>query len=176
MTPRLRTAAGGALVAALLFAGLAWANPAGAQRLVNERLVEDIRPSDLLGGGDKVFVRFGADAAFGVLWGNATNPNHVYMVALKARYLGVAQVVDESGRVTFTDVYRKGAKRIELPGAAAPLPNRDKKPRRASYNPSPADFPRIDAGTQKRRDASTGRAVPAMSAVTWKQCSLRENR
>jgi len=64
----------------------------------------------------------------------------------------IYKYVDENGQVTFTDVYRKGAKRIELPGAPASLPNRDKAPRRASYNPSPADFPRIDAGTQKRRD------------------------
>ena len=64
----------------------------------------------------------------------------------------IYKYVDDSGQVTFTDVYKKGAKRIELPGAPAPLKNRDKAPRRASYNPSPADFPRIDAGTQKRRD------------------------
>ena len=64
----------------------------------------------------------------------------------------IYKYVDENGQVTFTDVYRKGAKRIELPGAPAPLPDRDKTPGRASYNPSPADFPRIDAGTQQRRD------------------------
>jgi len=64
----------------------------------------------------------------------------------------IYKYVDENGQVTFTDVYRKGAKRIDLPGVPAPLPNRDKSPRRASYNPSPADFPRIDVGTQKRRD------------------------
>jgi len=64
----------------------------------------------------------------------------------------IYKYVDESGQVTFTDVYRKGAKRIELPGAPAQLPANGKTPRRASYNPSPADFPRIDAGTQKRRD------------------------
>ena len=64
----------------------------------------------------------------------------------------IYKYVDENGQVTFTDVYRKGAKRIELPGAPAPLSAGDKAPRRASYNPSPVDFPRIDAGTQKRRD------------------------
>jgi hypothetical protein len=64
----------------------------------------------------------------------------------------IYKYVDESGQVTFTDVYKKGAKRIDLPGAPSPLPAGAKAPRRASYNPSPADFPRIDAGTQKRRD------------------------
>jgi Domain of unknown function (DUF4124) len=64
----------------------------------------------------------------------------------------IYKYVDENGQVTFTDVYKKGAKRIDLPGAPAPLSSGNKTPRRASYNPSPADFPRIDAGTQKRRD------------------------
>lgn len=64
----------------------------------------------------------------------------------------IYKFVDESGQVTFTDVYRKGAKRIDLPGAPTPLPAGDKSPRRTSYTPSPANFPRIDAATQKHRD------------------------
>ncbi len=64
----------------------------------------------------------------------------------------IYKYVDENGQVTFTDVYRKGATRIVLPGAPAPLPSAEKAPRKASYTPSPADFPRIDPGTQKRRD------------------------
>jgi hypothetical protein len=63
----------------------------------------------------------------------------------------IYKYVDENGQVTFTDVYRKGAKRIDLPGAPAPLPA-GKSARPASYTPSPADFPRIDPATQKRRD------------------------
>ncbi|MFO7542999.1 MAG: DUF4124 domain-containing protein [Thiobacillus sp.] len=64
----------------------------------------------------------------------------------------IYKYVDENGHVTFTDVYKKGAARIILPGAPAPLPPSSKPSRRASYKPSPADFPRIDSGTQKRRD------------------------
>jgi len=63
----------------------------------------------------------------------------------------IYKYVDENGQVTFTDVYRKGAQRIEMPGAPATLPPAGKSPARAS-GPSPANFPRIDAGTQKRRD------------------------
>lgn len=63
----------------------------------------------------------------------------------------IYKYVDEHGQVTFTDVYRKGSKRIELPPAPAPAPAR-KAAKKASYAPAPADFPRIDAGTQKRRD------------------------
>jgi hypothetical protein len=64
----------------------------------------------------------------------------------------IYKYVDENGQVTFTDVYKKGAKRLELPGAPAQLPAKEKASRRASYAPSPADFPRIDPATQKRRD------------------------
>lgn len=64
----------------------------------------------------------------------------------------IYKYVDENGRVTFTDVYKKGAKRIDLPGAPTPLPANEKPVKRAASNPSPANFPRIDAGTQKRRD------------------------
>ena len=63
----------------------------------------------------------------------------------------IYKYVDENGQVTFTDVYRKGAQKIELPGAPAPLPSARPATPRASV-PSPANFPRIDAGTQKRRD------------------------
>jgi hypothetical protein len=64
----------------------------------------------------------------------------------------IYKYVDENGQVTFTDVYKKGAQRIVLPGAPAPLPPAAaRRPVRAS-SASPANFPRIDAGTQKRRD------------------------
>ena len=66
----------------------------------------------------------------------------------------IYKYVDENGNVTFSDVYKKGAKRIQMPGAPTTLPSAStiSPKKRASYTPSPADFPRIDAGTQKRRD------------------------
>lgn len=97
-TPRRNACLAAGLVTAILLAGLAWAQPVVAQRNISDRLVEATGSTDMLGGGDYVFVRFGTDALFGVLWGNATNPNNVYLVALKARYLGVAQVYDTSGQ------------------------------------------------------------------------------
>ena len=74
------------------------------------------------------------------------------LLAAPSAQAEIYKFVDESGQVTFTDVYTKGAKRIELPGAPAPLSPGGKAPSRAAVSPSPADFPRIDAGTQKRRD------------------------
>jgi len=65
--------------------------------LINSQLVEETGPTSALGGGDHVFVRFGTDAAFGVVYGTTANPNSIYIVAIKARYLGVAQVVDQAG-------------------------------------------------------------------------------
>jgi hypothetical protein len=64
----------------------------------------------------------------------------------------IYKYVDENGQVTFTDVYRKGARRIDLPGAPASVGGAGKPGKRAAYQPSPADFPRIDGATQKRRD------------------------
>jgi len=69
-----------------------------AATLINGQLVEETGPTTALGGGDHVFVRFGSDAAFGVVYGTSANPNNIYIVAVKARYLGVAQVKDEQGR------------------------------------------------------------------------------
>lgn len=66
--------------------------------LINNQLVEETGPTTVLGGGNHVFVRFGSDAAFGVVYGTTANPNNVYLVAIKARYLGVAQVVDPQNR------------------------------------------------------------------------------
>ncbi len=64
----------------------------------------------------------------------------------------IYKYVDENGQVTFTDVYRKGAKRIDLPGAPTPPVSGTGPSRRASFTPGPGNFPRIDAATQKRRD------------------------
>jgi hypothetical protein len=81
-----------------LSAVIASPNARGATR-INGQLVEETGPTSVLGGGDHVFVRFGSDAAFGVVYGTTANPNNVYIVAIKARYLGVAQVLDPQDRV-----------------------------------------------------------------------------
>lgn len=61
--------------------------------------------------------------------------------------------MDENGQVTFTDVYKRGSTRIDLPAAPAVMPfNGAKLTKRASYNPSPSNFPRIDKATQQKRD------------------------
>ena len=71
---------------------------AQGKTLINDQLTEETGPTSILGGGDHMFVRFNPDAAFGVVYGRTANPNNVYLVAIKARYLGVAQVVDPQNR------------------------------------------------------------------------------
>ena len=72
--------------------------PGRAATYINDQLVVERGATSALGGGDHVFVRFGNDAAFGIVYGTPSNPNNIYVVAVKARYLGVAQVVDSQGR------------------------------------------------------------------------------
>src|SRR5881296_4109810 len=71
-----------------------------AATLINGQLAQETGPTTALGGGDHVFVRFGSDAAFGVVYGTSANPNNIYIVAIKARYLGVAQVKTSKGAAT----------------------------------------------------------------------------
>ncbi len=85
------------LVSATLSVLAASAPATGAGVYLNNQLVAAAGHTAALGGGDYRFVRFGTDAAFGVVWGNATVANSVYIVALKARYLGVGQVYDQNG-------------------------------------------------------------------------------
>ncbi len=64
---------------------------------LNEQITTDTGPTAVLGGGDHFFIKFGNDSAFGIVWGTNATPNNVYFVAVKTRYLGVAQVYDEQG-------------------------------------------------------------------------------
>jgi len=75
------------------------ASASAADENVTDKLLTESGPTEILGGGDHFFVKFGTDAAFGVVWGTQETPNNVYFVAIKARYLGVAQVYDSEGNL-----------------------------------------------------------------------------
>ena len=67
-------------------------------------------------------------------------------------WVGLAQAeiyksVDAEGRVTYSSSPTKGARKLNLERLPAASP-----PPRARNNPTPADFPRVDSGTQKNRD------------------------
>ena len=88
-----------ASVAMMMLAGLIAAVPAAAEVALSDQLTTEDGPTTALGGGDHFFVRFGTDAAFGIVWGTEENVNNVYFVVVKSRYLGVAQVYDDEGNV-----------------------------------------------------------------------------
>ncbi len=59
---------------------------------ISGQLTESAGSTSAFGGGNYRYVQFGNDSAFGVVWGNATHANSIYLVVIKARYLGVGQV------------------------------------------------------------------------------------
>src|SRR5205823_11926108 len=64
---------------AAIFAG----PPARAATYINDQLMEEQGATAALGGGEHAFLRFGTDAAFGIVYGTgATNPNNIYVVAI----------------------------------------------------------------------------------------------
>lgn len=56
----------------------------------------------------------------------------------------IYKFVDENGRVTYTNIPRKGATKLDI-GEPTPAP-------RNRANPGPGNFPRVDAQTQRQRD------------------------
>lgn len=63
------------------------------------------------------------------------------LVALSAQ-AEIYKFVDENGRVTYTNIPKKGATRLDVGGGSAP--NR--------ANAGPSSFPKVDSQTQKKRD------------------------
>ncbi len=67
----------------------------------------------------------------------------------------IYKYIDENGQVTFTDVARKGQRAEKvygLPSSPRSLSHGGSSGTKRVSMPSPVDFPRIDTGTQKRRD------------------------
>jgi len=55
------------------------------------------------GGGDHFYLRFGSDAAFGLVWGTGENENNIYLVTAMTRYLGYADVYNAQGNALVED-------------------------------------------------------------------------
>lgn len=64
----------------------------------------------------------------------------------------IYKYVDAEGNITFTDRYRPGAVKLvdSAEGPTTPVTTPRKRGSRAG--PSPADFPRVDSQTQRKRD------------------------
>ena len=67
----------------------------------------------------------------------------------------IYKTVDAQGRVTYSNVKLKGAKKLDLEPADTSFGTNSggegKRPSQAK-NPTPASFPKVDAGTQNERD------------------------
>jgi hypothetical protein len=74
-------------------------NTSAATTANETKMTTDSGPTDILGGGDHFFVRFGSDAAFGIVWGTQDHPNDIYVVSIAARYLGEAQVYNRQDQL-----------------------------------------------------------------------------
>ena len=78
---------------------------------------------------------------------------HYLFALLCAGHIGWAQAdiykhIDADGHVTYSSTKTKGAKKLNLPPLSTSLPTA-----RTRYKSgSPADFPRVDSGTQRNRD------------------------
>jgi uncharacterized protein DUF4124 len=62
----------------------------------------------------------------------------------------ICKYEDQEGRITFSNVPIKGAKKMTCFEPLSPVPAAKQKRR----NQGPADFPKVDANTQKTRDES----------------------
>lgn len=69
-----------------------------------------------------------------------------------AAHADIYKLVDENGRVTYSNVPMAGAKVIVM----EPIPTvpAAKVKEKASAQPTPANFPKVDGATQKQRDDS----------------------
>lgn len=69
--------------------------------------------------------------------------------------------VDERGNVTFTNAPMKGAQRIVIESSHAPraTPKAKNGSKAQAASPSPANFPKVNSGTQKERDVNRRRIL-----------------
>ncbi len=68
----------------------------------------------------------------------------------------IYKLVDSEGRVTYSNVKIKGAKKLQLEPADTNFgtdSGGEKKPAPSTRTSSPASFPKVDAGTQNQRDS-----------------------
>ncbi len=65
----------------------------------NSKITTEVGPTTDLGGGDHFYVKFGSDAAFGILWGTNQTHNNIYFVSYISRYLGYINVNEPNGTV-----------------------------------------------------------------------------
>jgi hypothetical protein len=96
---RKLTAVSAILLIAVMMISMVPPSTSAATVANDTKMTTDSGPTDILGGGNHFFVRFGSDAAFGIVWGTQSNPNDIYVVSIVARYLGEAQVYNRQDQL-----------------------------------------------------------------------------
>ena len=75
--------------------------------------------------------------------------------------------IDESGRVTYSNIPIKGAKKLDLDPVGV-VPAAKVKSAGAPASPSPASFPKVDTDTQKARDGMRHKILEEELAAEFK--------
>ncbi len=82
-----------------------------------------------------------------------------WLVCLAVAWTGCAQAeiykfVDDNGHVTYTNMPRPGARKLDLGPSRSKAATAEAKSsrKRGTATASPDSFPRVDAGTQRKRD------------------------
>ena len=57
----------------------------------NSKITTEVGPTTDLGGGDHFYVKFGSDAAFGILWGTNSNSQQYLLRVLHFQISGLSQ-------------------------------------------------------------------------------------
>lgn len=91
----------------ILFTSISVIGSAAGEKEIGDltsRIFFESGSTEAYGGGDYVMIAFGTkeaglDAAFGVLWGTEDNANSIIPFVIQARYLGVAQVYNDDGKL-----------------------------------------------------------------------------
>jgi hypothetical protein len=99
MTQYARTAVICAMIASMMIS-MALLVPAPASASSGSRidqLTTESGSTEILGGGSHFFIKFGSDAAFGIVWGNDTKENNIYFVSIVARNIGLVNIYDNKG-------------------------------------------------------------------------------
>jgi len=61
-------------------------------------ITTDRGSTDMFGGGDYYYIRFGNDASFGLIYGTEENPNSIVIIAKHTRFIGLANVKEDTGK------------------------------------------------------------------------------
>lgn len=86
------------------------------------------------------------------------------LLAALPAYADIYKCTDAAGHVTYSNVATKGCIKMDLdPVSTVPAP-----PKPAAKTPTPAEFPRVDAGTQKARDGDRRRILEQELAAEQK--------